>query len=418
MGAPKTPRRRRATLVALAALSVCANGAVAGAITSPVNEPGSANAPYAVAILVNVDASVFEPQLFCSGALIAPDLVVTVGHCVVDFPASSLSVSVDSENVFDGTIHQVVDRVVHPGYEPGEGFLTDPLANDIALLRLDTPVTAITPVRLAPFNDAPLRGPRSQLRVFGFGIDETGDASGWLGRAPQVDVTGKRTSPYAGLDRNRQILARPRGAANPCVGDSGGPLVGNRPGKKAPFLVGLVSYGSDICGDGMPVVYTRVAGYRAWLNEAAALLRNRAGTTELRYTAADRRAVPLDGEPIVEAELTVSSERLHLTVTDVERGRAAPPDVVLVVADDERIVTAQGVRSADGTHIRGCDETYGRSVADGEIVWRLAFDLACLGERDGPLQMRVELRRGADGSILEQVLFARVDVPGRPSQRR
>lgn len=401
----------------LAALSVCGNGTVAGAITFPVNEPGSANAPYAVAILVNVDASVFEPQLFCSGALVAPDLVVTAGHCVVDFPSSSLSVSVGSENVFDGDLHQVVDRVVHPGYEPGEGFVTDPLANDIALLRLDTPVAAVPPIRLAPVNDAPLRGPRSQLRVFGWGIDADGDASGWLGRAPLVDVTGKRNSPYAELDRNRQILARPRGAANPCVGDSGGPLVGNRPGKKVPFLVGLVSYGSDVCGDTMPVVYTRVAGYRAWLDEAAALLRSRAGAAKLRYTAADRRAVPLDGEPVVEAELTVTYERLHLTVTDVERGRTVLPDVVLVI-DDERIVTAQGVRDADGTRIRGCEKTYSRSVANEKIVWRLAFNVACIDERDGPLPMRAELRRGDDGSILEQVLFARVDVPDHPSRRR
>lgn len=240
-----------------------------------MNEPGAANAPYAVGVLVNPDPATYLPELFCSGALIAPDLVLTAGHCAAGFEAASLSVAVGSEHILDAVAYPVVGVLVHPGYEPGEGFVLNPLANDIALLRLGEPVTGVAPIKLAPVNDAPVRGQRSQLRVFGWGIDETGTSSGWLGRAPKVDVTNKRSSPYAGLDKNLQLLARPKGRSNPCVGDSGGPLVGNRPGKNVPFLVGLVSYGSDVCGTTMPVVYTRIAGYRPWIAEAIRTLRNR-----------------------------------------------------------------------------------------------------------------------------------------------
>jgi secreted trypsin-like serine protease len=257
-----------ASLVIAGALSTDAQ-----AIVSPVNPPGGAGAPYAVSVLANLDSDISEPQPFCSGALIAPDLVLTAAHCAAEFDSANLYVGAGSENLYKNILHPVVDLVIHPGYDSSQEPSFNPLANDIALLRLGTPVKGIAPIRLAPIKDAPLRGPRSNLRVFGWGIDASGASSGWLGRAPQTDITNTSASPYADLDTEKQLLVRARRGALPCVGDSGGPLVGNRPGKKVLFLLGLVSYGSEECDPRMPVVYTRIAGQRAWIAEATRTLR-------------------------------------------------------------------------------------------------------------------------------------------------
>lgn len=276
----------RALVCVAAVVTSIATGPLPGAsaIVSPVNEPGKANAPYAVVVLANLDAGVYDPQPFCSGALIAPDLVLTAAHCAYDFESASLFVGAGSENLRNVRLHPVADMVLHPEYNPPAGPSLNPLANDIALLRLATPVKGASVVRLAPSKDGPLRGPRSNLRAYGWGIGADGTASGWLGRAAQADITASTPSPYAELDTARQLLARSRRGSIPCVGDSGGPLVGNRPGKKTPVLVGLVSYGSEECEPRMPIVYTRIAGQRAWIERATQTLRGRTPKTR----AADR----------------------------------------------------------------------------------------------------------------------------------
>ena len=50
-----------------------------------------------------------------------------------------------------------------------------------------------------------------------------------------------------------------------CNGDSGGPLV-TRSSKTTPFFqIGLVSFGTEGCGLGVPGVYTRVAQFLPWI---------------------------------------------------------------------------------------------------------------------------------------------------------
>lgn len=250
------------------------------AIINPVNEAGRAGAPYALVIMVDLGDGTLGPQPFCSGALIAPDLVLTAAHCAFGFAPTSLFVGAGSENLFNVVPHRVADLVVHHGYDSSKSPSLNPLANDIALLRLTSPVKGVTPIRLAPVQDAALRTPASSLRAYGWGIGADGTASGWLGRAAQTDITARTASPYAELDITRQILVRARRGSTPCIGDSGGPLVGNRAGKKVPVLVGLVSYGSDECAPRMPIVYTRIAGQRSWIDSATQTLRNQSIKTQ------------------------------------------------------------------------------------------------------------------------------------------
>ena len=52
-----------------------------------------------------------------------------------------------------------------------------------------------------------------------------------------------------------------------CQGDSGGPLVYREFSTDPWYLVGLVSFGTKDCGNSVPGVYTRVAGYLDWIEQ-------------------------------------------------------------------------------------------------------------------------------------------------------
>ena len=52
-----------------------------------------------------------------------------------------------------------------------------------------------------------------------------------------------------------------------CQGDSGGPVV-YRPDINSNFhQVGLVSFGTRICGIGIPGVYTKISSFLDWIDE-------------------------------------------------------------------------------------------------------------------------------------------------------
>lgn len=391
--------------VASASTPVHAGAVVAPSIVSPVNEPGGANAPYAVVIMANPDAGVYDPQPFCSGALIAPDLVLTAGHCAHDFNGADLYVGAGSEHLRETALHPVVDLLVHPWYNPTDGPGRDPLANDIALLRLANPVPGVKPVRLAPVDDSRLRGPGSNLRVHGWGIGSDGETSGWLGRAPQRDVTATTPSPYAELDTRRQLLTRARRGSVPCVGDSGGPLVGNRPGTATAVLVGLVSYGSEGCDPRMPVVYTRIAGQRAWIGDAVRTLRGRTSKVRLSYRSSDRSWDAPDGTRVLVGELVVTRERVRVVLSAPDLGETLESRLVVRVPSSGAIV-----RSGDPDAVGGaCRAEQGTSRGAGGHSWWVGVAPSCLGLSGAGADVIAELVR--DGTVLDEVHFVRVRVP-------
>lgn len=77
----------------------------------------------------------------CGGSLIAPNVVMTVAHCVIDLPnVHDILVRMgewDTQTIDEPFPHQdrsVVEVVIHENYRRGSHF------NDIALLILDKPV--------------------------------------------------------------------------------------------------------------------------------------------------------------------------------------------------------------------------------------------------------------------------------------
>ena len=64
-----------------------------------------------------------------------------------------------------------------------------------------------------------------------------------------------------------QICAGGEVGKDVCKGDSGGGMFYEEKDVTPWYLLGIVSYGSRVCADGEPSVFTRMSSYVPWIRE-------------------------------------------------------------------------------------------------------------------------------------------------------
>lgn len=243
----------RLLVVTLAALAAAApaHGAINPLIVGGDKAPVEA-LPYMASI--GFSGASARAGHFCGGTVITPTMVLTAAHCMIEESPARLTVTTGRTRLSDGTTGQrtgVRWISIHPGW--------DGTSDDLAVLRLDSPVTA-APIALST------GGTYTQSTTAGWGIVGRGGVSDEL-RAVELPISTTRDCRKAfGLqfDPATQVCAGGDGRDS-CSGDSGGPLL-TVTADGALEQIGIVSYGSNPCGQlGIPGSYTRVSAYAKWL---------------------------------------------------------------------------------------------------------------------------------------------------------
>lgn len=173
---------------------------------------------------------------------------------------------------------QVSEIIMHEGYVP------DTADNDIALLRLATPISytmyaipVCLPTRHLAEGELWSVGLHT---VSGWGRrSENGPVSHilrWL-KVPRIRTQQCKEESGVELTQNMFCAGYIGGRQDSCKGDSGGPLVTKY--KKTVFLLGIVSWGKGCAQPGNYGIYTRVSHYLEWIHNRTATLHQPANST-------------------------------------------------------------------------------------------------------------------------------------------
>lgn len=158
-------------------------------------------------------------SLFCTGTLIAPDCVLTAGHCHVDDGGSLLTAHTDGRFLLGGVTYETTQIIVHPTYVGFQAEQEDQF--DMIIMKLSTSVTGVTPTPL--YRQAPTVG--QTLTLAGFGEQGTG-LGGRDGTFPTNGTINFGTTPIDAVTDTFikwNFEANFPAESNTAPGDSGGP---------------------------------------------------------------------------------------------------------------------------------------------------------------------------------------------------
>jgi secreted trypsin-like serine protease len=200
---------------------------------------------------------------FCTGSLIAQDLVLTAAHCVL--PGADYKVILPGE-----TPPRLLDikRVAsHPQFNV-QAILAHRASADVALLQLASPLPASKAPAPLGATVIPITA-GARLTIAGVGVTRRGDGkSGGTIRAADLAVTGKPGTLQIRLAD--PLTNNTREGLGACTGDSGAPAFEMQGGRA--IIIGVVSWSTganNTGGCGGLTGVTPLTLYREWILRTA-----------------------------------------------------------------------------------------------------------------------------------------------------
>lgn len=255
-----------APMILRAFVLVAALATVASPALAVVGGTASRDAGGVRASTLRVETSKGE---LCSGAAIAPELVITAAHCLMGGGSVSV-VSLDPR--FRPRRHLVIAVLPHPSFVPGTTPRTQPGA-DLAVLRLASPLPRdIEPLTLG---GGLWQGETVTMAGYGLAIEDNKNTARKLRETRLVNAGNYTTANTVKVAVDAEARGESPGAGA-CRGDSGGPVL--RGAGDSRDLVGIISWSSGplnsrirrICG-GFTAI-TPVSDHRSWISEASGRL--------------------------------------------------------------------------------------------------------------------------------------------------
>jgi hypothetical protein len=235
----------------------------------------------------------------CTGTLIAPDRVLTAGHCLEGFSPVGYSVLVGKDG--NALIPPLGDRfagAIANGGIPARGFAIDPrfhesfpfahrspqnaiAQQDVGVILLSAPVTDIAPVALPASHAVEQVG--KPATILGYGVTNphpTSSPRSLKAGAMTIISAARCRHAYPGAIIRSEICGQDLATKHPpltqaCPGDSGGPFVRETP--QGPVQIGVTSWGPEVkdapCGRRhLPGVYMRTSSFLPFIHEASPVI--------------------------------------------------------------------------------------------------------------------------------------------------
>jgi secreted trypsin-like serine protease len=257
-----TSLRRSLTLLAVIAAILAFSAAPSSAVVGGTNA-----GPNEFPAVAEITFGAF----LCTGTLIAPNTVLSAGHCgsvtgaavasPASWPPQLIDVRIGSNKPGQGERRPVQSVTLNPNYLLTSGY-------DISLLQLSQSST-MAPTQVAGAGERSTWTAGTLETIVGWGVtSEGGDLPDRL-QAARVPVTTDSycAGAYSDFDASTMVCAGfPQGGVDTCQGDSGGPMFG-KTSAGALRVVGTTSFGEGCARPDRPGVYGRVADdtLRPWI---------------------------------------------------------------------------------------------------------------------------------------------------------
>ena len=211
----------------------------------------------------------------CTGTLIAPDTVLSAGHCSsvtgaavaspAAYPPQAINVRIGGTRSGEGEQVPAKSVTVHPNYLLNAGY-------DISIIKL-TRNSVKAPTKVAGAAEGGLWTAGTMETIVGWGTTSEGGSAPSVLQEAQVPITTDAycSDAYDDFESTTMVCAGfPQGGVDTCQGDSGGPMFGHAATGEL-RVVGATSYGEGCARPGKPGVYARVGDttLREWIRGQA-----------------------------------------------------------------------------------------------------------------------------------------------------